>query len=262
MKYFNQDKIKGACTHADCEYQSANEGAFFRHVEGHNLIYVCTCSYYSSVRDSTNRHIRKAHDSNLIQITQVDRRHWAEARTLIKGLPHRMPRLPASSKANFKATRDTSSVDAAKITDIRYKLTESVVAASTSKVPPLSIQKSAFKVAKPLPLRIPHKEMPDVQSQPAAVKKEVAKPPLVQKMVRPFSIEKATPGGALNQMYKIPKKSAVSYSSSSNWRRPNSHRGSIMEEIRRREERTARLRALLREEEAEIEELRQLRDTM
>ena len=251
-RYFEQDKAAGICQLKGCTYTAPNDAAFYKHVEAHNLIYVCKCAYYSSIRDTTTRHVRKAHPNEQVIITQVDRRNWEELRKHIQGLPRHSPRMPAHSSTAFRPVTAQGCVKATTITDIRYMSTKPSSKGGATAVPKLSPRKTG---AKRHSAYIPKKEMSAISRS--------AKP---STNPTTFSIVKVP--ASVPASYKIPKKEKTdqlprrTITQQPNWRRGEQHSGSITTEINRREERTTRLRHILREEEEEILRLRQLRDRM
>ena len=52
-RIYEQDQEAGKCTHKSCTYTSVIPASFFKHVESHNILYICACGYFSSIRDST-----------------------------------------------------------------------------------------------------------------------------------------------------------------------------------------------------------------
>ena len=174
-----------------------------------------------------------------------------EARTRIKGLPHRMPHPPAHSNANWKAARATSSAAPAKVTDIRFMVPPPTFPV---KVEPSSV---GWRAKLP-PIRIAKKEM-----AVKPVEREAKPRPTTSS--KPFSIEKVSVESL--PTYRIPKRRETAVTSktiqpSSDWRHHDTPRAALMAEIRRREARSDKLRALLREEDEDIDRLRRISQQM
>ena len=227
QKYYNDSQPLGRCQVPQCLYQSNNGPAFYRHVETHNLLYICDCGYYSSVRDTTTRHVRRVHHHDAsIRITQTDRHNWGAARKVIAGLPHRMPKLPAHSNDIHKLKWAHGATKLIDLADVRTKLTI-------------------------------HPSTTQVKTPPA----DPVIKPLIPLMAKPFRIDKlpcqSTP--VPSRRLKIPHKEMSNQPTlTPTATLPYQPGRSLPEEIRRREQRTVKLKALLQAEEAEIRALERL----
>ena len=229
QKYANLSK--GICSLPECPYQSKNTAAFYRHVESHNILYICDCGYYSSVRDTTTRHVRRIHLRDpATRITQVDRRNWTGARKVIAGLPHRMPRLPAHSNDAIKLKWGQGASKLIELSEVRNKLS----------APPTS-----------------------TSCKTQALETDRVAKPLVTLMAKPFLIEKIPTKSLVTitpNHQKIAQKEMRPLPPASRQQQKPVPlpRSNLAEEIRRRERRTAQLRTLLQEEDEDIKALERL----
>lgn len=89
-----QATTNGQCNIKNCGYQTSRRIRMFQHIETNFVIYVCTCGYFSSFRDTTTKHGRTRHHTEKLAVMQADSASYHIAKIFIAGLPEQAPQLP------------------------------------------------------------------------------------------------------------------------------------------------------------------------
>lgn len=89
---------KGFCTIKDCFYRTGRWLRMLQHIESHFALYLCTCGYFSSYRDTTTKHGHTHHHEEKPAVMEVDLDNYHVACRFIVGLPETAPTLPAKPK--------------------------------------------------------------------------------------------------------------------------------------------------------------------
>lgn len=87
-------RMMGRCREYECHFTSKRRVHQQHHVEGHNILYVCSCGCFSSYRDTTTKHSRPRHWHEWTPAIQVDECHWPTIRDFISNLPEKILLLP------------------------------------------------------------------------------------------------------------------------------------------------------------------------
>lgn len=93
-----QASIKGQCTIKGCDYRMGRRLRMLQHIESHFVLFVCSCGYFSSYRDTTTKHSRTRHHDEKSAVIQVDTDSYHVVLKFIAGPPEKAPSLPAWPK--------------------------------------------------------------------------------------------------------------------------------------------------------------------
>lgn len=93
-----QAVLRGFCPVTDCDYRTVCRPRMTQHIESHFILYICSCSYLRSYRNTTTKHGRTHHHDEKPAVMQVDADHWHIARRFIAGMPDATPVMPARQK--------------------------------------------------------------------------------------------------------------------------------------------------------------------
>lgn len=83
----------GRCSEYGCHSTSRKRTRQLHHVESHNILYLCSCGYFSSYMDATTKHERTRHNEDPSSLRQVNESNWISIRVHVKDLPKDMPAL-------------------------------------------------------------------------------------------------------------------------------------------------------------------------